>query len=180
MTEIEVYARSSVANIPSIVIWILLVVLIIGYAIIYLNLYNSANGWVRGAARLMLVEWVVLVFCSAVIFRETGDESAISLIPLSSYFCVAENSYLTEVAVINVLNICMFLPLGIFLKFGSRDITWNKVMVIGLVFSLAIEVSQLFWGKGLFEVDDVIHNVAGCMIGFGIAKVLLNQCFTDY
>lgn len=168
MIEVKVYLQSAMASIPSIILWILLGVLIVGFAVIYLNHNDNANCWLRGVARLMLVEWILLIFCSAVVFRNTRPESAISLVPLSSYFCIAENSYLREVTVINLLNICMFLPVGFFLKCGYRSVTCKQVLLAGFLLSATIEFLQLLLCKGLCEIDDAIHNVVGCMIGFAI------------
>ena len=121
------------------------------------------------------MEWVVLIFCSAVIFREARGESVISLVPLSSYFCIAENSYLKEVAVINLLNICMFLPVGFFLKCGYVSGTCKQVLFVGFILSGTIELAQFLLCKGLCEVDDLIHNVAGCMVGYAIATLILTE-----
>ena len=170
MIEFEVYAYGAVSKIPSIMYWILLAVLVVGYALIS---FSQQTQKVQKIARLMLMEWVVLIFCFTVIFRETRGESVINLVPLSSYFCIAENSYLKEVAVINLLNICMFLPVGFLLKCGYRNVTCKKVFLAGLLLSVSIELLQFLLCKGLCEIDDIIHNVAGCMLGYGIASLLV-------
>ena len=170
MTESEVYAFGAVSIIPCIVYWILLAVLVVGFALI---LFSQKTQKTQKIARLMLMEWVVLIFCSAVIFREAMAERAISLVPLSSYFCIAENSYLKEVAMINLLNICMFLPVGFFLKCGYRSVTYKKVFLVGFIVSFFVELLQFTFSKGLCEVDDVIHNSLGCMVGYWIANLML-------
>ena len=170
MIEFEVYAFGIASKIPSIVYLILLAVLVIGVAVI---LFSQKTRRTLKIARLMLMEWVVLIFCSTVIFRETRGESVINLVPLSSYFCIAENSYLKEVAVINLLNICVFLPVGIFLKYGYRNIICKKVLLVGFILSATIELLQFLLCNGVCEIDDIIHNVAGCMLGYGIASLLV-------
>ena len=165
MTEFKVYAFGAVSQIPSIVYWILLSVLVVGFALI---LFSQQMQKTQKIARLIFVEWVALIFCSAVIFREARAERAISLVPLSSYFCIAENSYLKEVAVINLLNICMFLPVGFFLKYGFWSVSYKQVLFAGFILSATIEFSQFILCKGLCEIDDIIHNVLGCMIGYTI------------
>ncbi len=171
MIEFEVYAFYAASKISSIVYWILLAVLVVGVVVI---LFSQKTRRTLKIARLMLVEWVVLIFCSAVIFREARVESAINLVPLSSYFCIAENSYLKEVAVINLLNICLFLPVGVLLRLGFNRISWKKAMATGLIVSVLIELSQFLFCKGLCEVDDVIHNTVGCFAGFWITdKIFL-------
>ena len=36
--------------------------------------------------------------------------------------------------------------------------------------SIGIEVLQLVFKKGSFEIDDIIHNTVGCMLGFAAWK----------
>lgn len=174
MTEIEVYAQSAVVCIPSIILWTLLAVLVVGFALIFSHQKVQRT---QKISRLILVEWVVLIFCSTIIFREARTERTISLVPLSSYFCIAENSYLEEVAVINLLNICMFLPVGFLLRCGYRNVTCKKVFLVGLLLSASIEFLQMLLCKGLCEIDDIIHNVAGCMLGYGIGKVITKKLY---
>lgn len=38
--------------------------------------------------------------------------------------------------------------------------------------SLIIELLQLVMLKGCAEMDDIIHNTIGCMIGYGILYLL--------
>ncbi len=170
MIEFKVYAFGAVSIIPSIVYWILLTVFVVGYALI---MFSQQTQKTQKIARLIFVEWVALIFCSAVIFREARAERAISLVPLSSYFCIAENSYLKEVAVINLLNICMFLPIGFLLKCGYRNVTCKKVLFAGFMISSFVELSKFIFRKGLCEVGDLIHNVAGCMVWYAIATLTL-------
>ena len=174
MIEFKVYAFGAVSIIPSIVYWILLTVFVVGYALI---MFSQQTQKTQKIARLIFVEWVALIFCSAVIFREARAESVINLVPLSSYFCIAENSYLKEVAVINLLNIFMFLPVGFFQKCGYWRVSYKQVLFAGFILSATIEFSQFILCKGLCEIDDIIHNVAGCMLDYGIGKVITSKLY---
>lgn len=170
MVEIEVYVQSAVCNVPSLVTWVLLAVLIVGsISILWIK------GWQDGknsVARLMMVEWVALVFCTTVLFRETRAASSINLIPFWSYFLFAGNSYLKEMLVLGLLNMVMFVPVGFLLKCGFRCIIGKQTFLAGIILSITIELLQFLLCKGLCELDDVIHNVLGCMIGYGIVSVV--------
>ena len=111
-----------------------------------------------------------LILGTAVLFREAGAERNYSLIPFLSYFNIAENSYLREVVMINLLNILLFVPIGLLAGFGFRTITWKGVALFGFCFSVLIELLQFTLKRGLCEVDDVIHNVVGCMLGYGLYR----------
>ena len=61
-----------------------------------------------------------------------------------------------------VQNILFFIPYG--LLFPWKD-NWKRVFVTALVLSVFIELSQIIFNLGWCEVDDVISNTLGAMIG---------------
>lgn len=61
------------------------------------------------------------------------------------------------------MNGVAFIPIGLLLGISFPDIKWWKVLLIGGAFSLLIETLQFFLRRGFAEVDDVWHNVVGCM-----------------
>ena len=121
---------------------------------------------------LLLVEWIIFVLGMAVIFRGNRAERSINLLPLSSYFDYGVHSYLMEKVALNILNMALFIPIGFLLGCGSSNLTWKRALVIGAMLSVFIELLQFIFCKGLCEVDDVIHNVLGCMIGYGVVRLL--------
>lgn len=170
-SEFKVYFLSSISNIPSCIIWGLVAVLIIGCVILVLR-----KGWregLRATAVLLLVEWIFLILCSSVLFREAHVERQCHLIPFDSYFHYPENSYFIEASAVNVLNIVLFVPLGLLLGLGFRGMTWKTVFLVGLGISFSIELFQFLIKRGLFETDDLIHNLIGCMFGYGIYRLTL-------
>ena len=68
-------------------------------------------------------------------------------------------------AVQYIQNILFFIPYG--LLFPWKD-NWKRVFVTALVLSLLIELSQYIFNLGWCEVDDVISNTLGAMIGYGV------------
>ena len=68
-------------------------------------------------------------------------------------------------AVQYLLNILFFIPYG--LLFPWKD-NWKRVFVTALVLSVCIELSQFIFNLGWCEVDDVISNTLGAMIGWGV------------
>ena len=49
-------------------------------------------------------------------------------------------------------------------------------MIVSLITSILIEATQYIFNLGWCEIDDVISNTAGAMIGFAIAVVLKRIC----
>lgn len=66
-----------------------------------------------------------------------------------------------------ILNILLFIPLGFFCPAISRTYERAKVtFFIGLGLSSFIEISQLFTLHRATDINDVLTNIAGTMIGY--------------
>ena len=59
----------------------------------------------------------------------------------------------------------VFIPLGIFLPMASRYRSFFTTMFAGFVLSLCIEVFQFITRVGSFDVDDLLLNTIGGVIG---------------
>ena len=170
MTELRVYGLGQIHRIPEMLYWVLMAMF--ACSVVMSCWRKGMKVGLRYGVILLLVEWMLLVWGITVLFRETNAERAITLIPLSSYFDYAENSYLMEKAAINILNVVLFLPVGLLLGCGFKNMTWKWTFIIATALSISIELLQLIFKKGLCETDDVIHNVLGALIGYEVASVL--------
>lgn len=171
-TELKVYTLGPLSSIPLYLIWGLMVVFVIGCVILVMR--KGWKGGLRATAFLLLIELLFLIICTAIIFREERVERTFNLIPFDSYYHYPENSYFIEAAAVNILNVIMFIPLGLLLGCGFREMTWKKVLLIGFGISFSIELLQVFLKRGICETDDLIHNLLGCLIGFGIYKLFIS------
>lgn len=160
------YVTTILSKIPQEVKWIALALFVVG--IIGLLLWKGVRTRGRYVAVLALAEWMFLVLCVTVIFRESGAERGFRLIPFWSYFDYGQNSYLLEMVAEKLLNVALFVPVGFLLGCSTWEMNWRRVLVIGLCLSVSIELLQFVFVKGLCEVDDVIHNVLGCLLGYGM------------
>ena len=71
-----------------------------------------------------------------------------------------------------ILNFCMFIPFGIWLPFGiKRFRKFWKTYLAGFAFALLIECIQLLSRRGIFELDDILGNTVGTMIGYGLFAI---------
>ena len=66
-------------------------------------------------------------------------------------------------------NFAMFIPTGVMtpLIYRKIDSFW-KVTLTGFLLSLSIEIIQLPFAVRASDVDDLILNTLGCMVGYGI------------
>ena len=74
-------------------------------------------------------------------------------------------------------NILLFVPLGVYLRYYFRR-SWWQAILIGFLVSLSFELIQLSALFGiyprpyrLFQVDDLINNTFGALVGFWITPV---------
>ncbi|MGO4106903.1 VanZ family protein [Paenibacillus sp. YAF4_2] len=67
-------------------------------------------------------------------------------------------------------NIVIFMPCGIFIRLWSNRTLSSFLVAFVLSFSLSLglECSQLLFAMGRFDVDDLILNGAGGLLGWGL------------
>lgn len=70
-------------------------------------------------------------------------------------------------SVINLFgNIAIFIPLGFFEAMASVKKSFLWITIDGFMLSLLVEVFQLISKVGRFDVDDLILNTCGVIIGY--------------
>lgn len=62
-------------------------------------------------------------------------------------------------------NIVWFIPFGMYLQYTGKFKNVLIVTLLGMLFSLSIETMQYVFGTGVSELDDVILNTSGALIG---------------
>ena len=64
-------------------------------------------------------------------------------------------------------NVAGFIPFGMILPVIWRKTdSFFRIMLLGFEFSLCVEIIQLVWKVGSFDVDDLILNTLGSVIGY--------------
>ncbi|MDQ3276701.1 MAG: VanZ family protein [Bacteroidota bacterium] len=63
-------------------------------------------------------------------------------------------------------NVLLFIPMGIFLPLVFRSISTSRLLFLSVLFSLLLEAIQLVARRGQFDIDDVILNATGSMVGY--------------
>jgi len=71
------------------------------------------------------------------------------------------------IAGINLMgNIVLLVPIGFLVPFVFRNITWRKALVVAVAAGFAIEGTQTLFHVGIFDIDDIILNGIGVMVGY--------------
>ena len=64
-------------------------------------------------------------------------------------------------------NVVVFIPFGMLMpSIWERFRNFADILLAGMLFSLSIEVFQLYSAFGAFDVDDILLNCAGVIIGY--------------
>lgn len=116
------------------------------------------------------VSWVpVTAFCVylAVLFtitflsREHGSRSEVLDMELFSTWGINDRNNALVVE-----NALLFLPFGILCCWNSsKEKKLLRCTLFGAVTSLGIETMQLVTGRGYFQIDDILTNTLGALIG---------------
>ena len=114
----------------------------------------------------MLIEYIFLIFCSTVFFRTTSELRKYDIHPFWSYKAIQDGR--EELLAENIMNVVVFIPVGLLLGIAFKQMTWWKALLIGCGISVTIESLQFLFKRGFSELDDVMHNTLGCLIGYGI------------
>lgn len=95
--------------------------------------------------------------------REPGSRIGLNIIPFSTFSMNIESlKYIIE-------NVMLFIPFGFLLPLLIKPLySLFRCTVAGLLVSFMIEFSQLLTGRGFFQIDDIIFNTFGSIIGLGI------------
>lgn len=104
---------------------------------------------------------IIITFLS----RESGSRNGVDLELFSTWgINTRNNAYVIE-------NVLLFIPYGVFscwIFVSVRNLL--TCTLLGLVSSMAIEYLQMMTGRGYFQVDDIITNTIGMLIGYIIFR----------
>ena len=121
---------------------------------------------------LLFVQRIKYIYLSPQISYFEMLSSSINLIPGYSVAIFIRNlfsgdGYWARHAVINLIgNVVMFVPAGFFLPM----VRLKNTLLISLGALAVIETVQLFTLLGSMDIDDVILNMAGVLIGYALFK----------
>ena len=133
---------------------------------------------------ILLLIWIVLLKCNIYLSITNGyfefktltlkERFEYYLIPFIDYF----NNESTQIFIKlkdGILNVIVFIPLGLYLSFFIKKNKFIKVMLYTLIISLTFEVVQLFTLLGSFQTEDLILNLFSVLLGYLIYKIIYKE-----
>ena len=117
---------------------------------------------------LLLGEYIFLLFCSTVLFRDINMGERCCLRPFWSYERISKGINVAVLLPQIIMNVIAFMPVGFIGGCVFRKHSFGRVLLLGFALSLSIEIMQFLFQRGFAEFDDVYHNTLGAIIGYGL------------
>lgn len=120
--------------------------------------------------------WIfVFLFYLCMVFDVTGAGTLTDVLRHETGLFTGEINLrpFDSVDILFFLNIIMFMPFGFLLPLIWKDCGKGiKTVAVGMLFSLLIEITQLFNFR-TSDIDDLLANTCGTLIGFAIWKLFV-------
>lgn len=137
-----------------------------------------------------IIELYVMLLISVTIFpiriipdeMKTGNNSIMDfcqLVPFKDIITIIKNNGIISVQFVG--NIILLLPFPVLIGYISSNVNYKLLFFKSLLFSFGIEMIQLIidillsYPSRIFDVDDIILNGVGIIIGIFIFKMLIKQ-----
>lgn len=137
-----------------------------------------------------IIELYIMLLISVTIFpiriipseMRTGKNSILDfcqLIPFKDIIDIVKNSGIINIQLIG--NIILLMPMPVLIGYLSKKVNYKVLFFKSILFSFGIEIIQLIidillsYPSRIFDVDDIILNGIGILIGMIIFKILKEQ-----
>lgn len=146
--------------------------------VFFLLIFGAVNRWrtkrnkppVAVLAMSAFMTYVVIILCITFLSRENGTRIGIDL-DLFSTWGINErnNAFVIE-------NVLLFIPYGIVCAWAFKALRrFFPCAMIGLATSIAVECMQLYTGRGYFQVDDILTNLLGSIVGYVVFRIFWRE-----
>lgn len=100
---------------------------------------------------------------------------------ISRYWQSLKNDPFHHASILNLWgNIVAFVPLGLLMPLSlAGNLAYLRSLLTGLLLTLSIELTQLVLAVGVWDIDDILLNLTGVLVGL-ILSVPLKFCLAKY
>jgi glycopeptide antibiotics resistance protein len=109
-------------------------------------------------------------------FRSPPREGEANFIPFKTISSYLHGEPNWSIAILNLVgNVALLAPIGFLVPLVFREMTWRTSLALAAAVGLAIEGLEVVFRVGIFDIDDVILNGLGVMLGYGASRVLVKR-----
>ena len=154
--------------------WLMFTYVVTAIAAVAIGIYGRKKH--KGArwsiCMVFLVFYALTVLTSTVLSRSGGAVEEVNTELFWSWRKALSGSQ--DGILVLVENIILIAPIGFLLPFINEKRFWAlPTILIGFLFTVGIEMSQMLLKRGVFELDDIMNNTIGVVLGYVMAKVVL-------
>lgn len=149
-------------------IWVFLFAVVFYLGFYILSKKRSKKDIVFRAMLSMACSFVFVM----TLFSRTSSEYYVTWKPFWSYYAAYKLNNI-ELWLQIIMNIAMYIPVGFSLPgcFKSLKKLWKTLLIVAIC-SIGVELIQYFLSIGYSDVDDVMNNILGTIIGWSLYKLL--------
>lgn len=143
------------------------------FALVFVSVYAFRHIWrrckvgflsrQRGVLLWLLLNYILLLLFLAVLGRRSLEYYRFNFEPGYSYRQVLSGDLTLAPQI--MANIAVFVPVGALGSLTTKRRGFLKGLMLGVGLSLCIELLQLVMRNGTCEVDDLISNALGTLLG---------------
>lgn len=192
----KLYSLLNSGSVLSLFLQVIPITLLVGviyavYRCVHIKKYGNTVSWgteimrwlfvcyLTGLINLILVPANLWMFIWANVFVGYSHSELVffsgdfNLVPTVIKLITGELTIGRWVLKMLVYNFLMFVPFGFFLPFVSEKINNRSIWKVAVIVPIVVEVIQPVFGRS-FDVDDLILNFAGIIVGYFVAFGIKN------
>jgi glycopeptide antibiotics resistance protein len=126
--------------------------------------------------KVMVFKDLPVIRIGPLMFKFGGThEGPANLVPFKTILPYLSGGQGLIIGGLNIVgNIVLLVPIGFFIALIFRNITWKKMLALAVAAGLLIEGMQVVLRVGIFDIDDVILNGLGVMVGYWTFLIVMN------
>lgn len=148
--------------------------------VFFYRFYRKRGGKVKVtpgqfAALFLILGWFLVVMVLTTFSRGENFEGWVNFQLFSGYVSAWNQWSLSEWQLI-IFNMLMFVPFGFLLPILSQKTRrFVPVALLSLFVTIGIELIQMLSRRGIFELDDILHNTLGSIAGFFLISAIMDS-----
>lgn len=167
-------------------LWMIAIAVFAGFIVVIINKVwaeqHKADYKKTSIILTLVLTAYILIYCYICFFcRKPMEEAHIRLRPFWSFHEAFDGLSIRRLGLARsiALNILLYVPLGYLIPalLRGKKHCYQKTIWMILAFSISTEIIQYFTHTGLCELDDMINNLIGGLVG--LAGYILLQKLVD-
>ncbi len=166
---IQYHKYGSISFLKALIIYSFTLYFICAYFLVILPLPKISEVALLTTPRMQLIPFSFII--------DFIKHTSLNITNIHTYLSTLKESYFY----VPIYNIFLTLPFGIYLRYYFK-FNWKKIIIYTFLLSLFYEITQLSGlyfiyprGYRLFDVDDLLLNTLGGLVGYFIAKPVIKK-----